>query len=161
MKKYNFFHRVQWIFLGLLISFWTVGHLLGYTEKTLETKVKIERTKDIDSLKNTELTVESVKYWLDYYQVQYSEIVINQVKVETGHFKSYGCRVRNNLFGFHNGKRYLVFDNWIESIIFYKKWQSKYYCEEKYSNYYTFLEDIGYSTNYSYIELLKSMNSRN
>jgi len=53
------------------------------------------------------------------------DFIVAQAMLETGYFTSYGSRERHNIFGFWNGERYLVFDNWQESIDYYYKWLTK------------------------------------
>jgi hypothetical protein len=52
---------------------------------------------------------------------------------------------KNNLFGFKKN-RYLSFDSWQESVLYYKKWQAKYYKDPD-EDYYNFLVRIKYATN--------------
>jgi flagellum-specific peptidoglycan hydrolase FlgJ len=48
---------------------------------------------------------------------KYPNIVTSQAILETGHFKSYGCRERNNLFGLwnHSRQKFYEFDSWRDS----------------------------------------------
>ena len=39
-----------------------------------------------------------VRQYLSSIDCKYADIVTSQAVLETGHFKSYGCRKRNNLF---------------------------------------------------------------
>lgn len=86
--------------------------------------------------------------------IKYPEIVIKQVYHETGHLTSNICKSYNNLFGFRLKSGYIRFNNWIESIVYYKKWQDRHY---KSGDYYTFLEDIGYAEDSLYIQKLKKI----
>lgn len=83
----------------------------------------------------------------------FPEIVTRQAILETGHFKSYSCRVRHNLFGLTKPKGgYFEFSNWKESVTAYKtKVQYKY----KGGDYYMFLDRIGYASAENYIKTLK------
>jgi hypothetical protein len=81
--------------------------------------------------------------------IQFPEIVTAQACFETGWFKSYSARERNNLFGFRhrtyvteeNPNGYLSFDSWEECVIYYKGWQDRKY---KGGDYYDFLHNVGY-----------------
>ena len=92
---------------------------------------------------------------LDYYNVEYPNIVYAQAILETGHFKSKVYREYNNLFGLYNSrtKSYYKFDHWSESVIAYLDFiQNKY---KPPNDYYKFLSDIGYAEDPEYINKLK------
>lgn len=89
---------------------------------------------------------------LDYYDVQYPEIVYAQAVIETGHFRSELCVKHNNLFGLKHGGHYMRFDHWTESVMAYKLMvQSKY----RGGDYYEFLDSIGYAESPDYTDLVK------
>jgi len=107
------------------------------------------------------LTLENVYYYLDSIGVHHKDIVLKQAILETGWFKSYSCRKRNNLFGLTNGrtKKYYEFNHWKESCIGYRDMvQYKYakmgYKYEK-NDYYHFLVKMHYAADKSYINKLK------
>ena len=92
---------------------------------------------------------------LDYYDVEYPNIVYAQAILETGHFKSKVYKEYNNLFGLYNSrtKSYYKFDHWSESVIAYLDFiQNKY---RPPNDYYKFLLDIGYAEDPEYINKLK------
>ena len=92
---------------------------------------------------------------LDYYNVEYPNIVYAQAILETGHFKSKVYREYNNLFGLYNSrtKSYYKFDHWSESVIAYLDFiQNKY---KPPNDYYKFLSNIGYAEDPEYINKLK------
>lgn len=94
---------------------------------------------------------------LEYYNIHHKEIVYAQAILETGGFKSNGCRKGNNLFGLR-GKHYHKYCHWLESVKAYKeKIQSRYKPGE---DYYKFLKRIHYAENPNYINLLKSIVKR-
>lgn len=83
------------------------------------------------------------------------EIVFRQSIWETGWYKSLASRKLHNLFGFKNGK--MSFETWQESVLYYKKWQDKYYKNDK-QDYYQFLINVKYALNgHEYVEKLKSL----
>ncbi|MEE1517367.1 MAG: glucosaminidase domain-containing protein [Lachnospiraceae bacterium] len=97
---------------------------------------------------------------LDYYGIQYPEIVYAQALLETGHFKSKLCTQYNNLFGLYNSrtKSYYRFDNWWDSVIAYRdKVQYKY---KGNTDYYTFLVKLPYATDPDYIRKIKQLEYR-
>lgn len=57
--------------------------------------------------------------------IKYPEVCAAQAVHETGNFKSYGCRYRHNLFGFGGYGSYKEFNNWKQSVEYYKQWQDK------------------------------------
>ena len=94
---------------------------------------------------------------LDYYGIQYPEIVYAQALLETGHFKSKLCTQYNNLFGLYNSRTrsYYRFDNWWDSVIAYRdKVQYKY---KGNTDYYTFLVNLPYATDPNYIRKIKQL----
>lgn len=91
---------------------------------------------------------------LIYYNVREPEIVLRQAVWETGWFKSTVCKKYKNLFGFRTTNGYLRFNTWQNSVIYYKKWQTKHYKE---GDYYQFLIDIGYAEDSLYTDHLKSL----
>lgn len=98
------------------------------------------------------LNKEMVYNYLVSIDCKHPEIVTAQSILETGHYKSYSCRNRKNLFGLRYNHQYLIFDNWKESCDAYlSKVQYKY----KGGDYYKFLDSIGYATDTSYIYKLK------
>ena len=61
-------------------------------------------------------------------EIKHAEIVLKQIRLETGNLKCTGCSLDyNNLFGFFYKGSYLKFDSWQESVDYYKRWQDKYY----------------------------------
>lgn len=90
-----------------------------------------------------------------YYGLKYDTIILTQAKLETGNYKSYQCRVNNNLFGLYNSAKmeYYKFNHWSESIEAYKKWIQYRLKDEE--DYYFFLSRIGYAEDPDYISKLK------
>ena len=106
-------------------------------------------------------TKEEVHEYLISIDCKHPDIVTAQAVLETGHFKSYGCRERNNLYGLWNHKKqeFYKFDNWEDSCHAYLRMiQYKY----KKGDYYVFLKDLGYATDPEYVNKLKkiSLNSK-
>ena len=103
---------------------------------------------------------EGLKEALDYYGIQYPQIVYAQALLETWHFKSKLCTQYNNLFGLYNSrtKSYYKFDNWWDSVIAYRdKIQYKY---KGNTDYYTFLIRLPYATDPNYIRKIKQLESK-
>ena len=101
-----------------------------------------------------------VRQYLSSIDCKYADIVTSQAVLETGHFKSYGCRKRNNLFGLwnHSKQEFYSFDSWKDSCDAYLRMiQYKY----KEGDYYVFLNDIGYASDPNYINKLKRINLGN
>jgi hypothetical protein len=90
-----------------------------------------------------------------YYGLKHDTIILTQAKLETGNYKSYQCRVNNNLFGLFNSSKmeYYKFNHWSESVEAYKKWIQYRYKDEE--DYYNFLNRIGYAEDSSYVSKLK------
>ncbi len=102
-----------------------------------------------------ELTVENLKIELEKAGIEETDVVLRQAILETGWFKCTSCSLgTNNLFGFFYKGKYLKFDNWVESVKYYKWWQDKLYTG---GDYYAFLKKVGYATSPNYIKHLESL----
>ncbi len=88
--------------------------------------------------------------------IKYPEIVTKQAILETGHFKSYNCTHRNNLFGLWNSHthEYYTAWTWRQSI---KQYKDSVQIKYKGGDYYLFLQEIGYATDKNYIKKVKSI----
>jgi hypothetical protein len=108
-------------------------------------------------------TPERVYYECINQGLLHSDIVTSQAIVETGHFKSYNCTKRNNLFGLlhksniteSNPNGYYKFDSWRESVTAYRD-KVQYRLRDN-EDYYLFLKRIGYAEAEGYIKLLKQI----
>lgn len=97
-------------------------------------------------------TKQEVYDYLVSIDCQHPDIVTAQSLLETGHYTSYSCRTRRNLFGLRYNHKYLIFDTWRESCDAYmSKIQYKY----SGGDYYAFLEKLGYATDPEYCFKLK------
>ena len=86
---------------------------------------------------------------MNQQDIKHADIVINQVKLETGNLKYVK---NNNLFGFRGNHGYLKFDTWQDAVRYKKEWQTKKY---KGGDYYAFLLKVKYATDTTYINKLK------
>lgn len=104
-----------------------------------------------------ELTLPNVWYWLNYFDVECSEIVLSQVVLECGwNLDSVGAVGLNNIFGFQTNVP-LAFGHWIGSVIYYKQWQDNFYTG---GDYFEFLNDYGYAEDSLYVNKLKFVHKR-
>lgn len=102
------------------------------------------------------LSKENLHHELIAQGVDFPNIVQAQAILETGHFKSYACLYKNNLFGLRNGDgTYMSFAHWTLAVAAYKKYIQKY--EEPPNNYYEYLRGLGYAEDSSYVEKLKEI----
>lgn len=84
--------------------------------------------------------IDSVINYINTTDIKHKDIVVKQVKLETGNLKCTDCsRDVNNIFGFYYKKQYIKFDSWQDSVDYYSRWQTKWYKE---GNYYEFLDCI-------------------
>ena len=112
-------------------------------------------SKSNDTLITPELTIENVKIAIIDAGIKYPEIVLRQVILETGWLKCTKCSLsRNNIFGFWYKKKYIQFDNWKDCVAYYKRWQDRHYSG---GDYYVFLKKVGFATDPSYVNRLKSI----
>lgn len=101
-------------------------------------------------------TKEEVNSYLVSIDCKHPNIVTAQAVLETGHFKSKGCKVRKNLFGLwnHRKQEFYKFDSWEDSCRAYLRMiQYKY----KNGDYYVFLKNLGYATDPEYTNKLKKI----
>lgn len=97
------------------------------------------------------LTLWHVEQELIKQNVKHINIVMKQIKLETGHLKY----VKDfNLFGFTTKKGLMKFKSLEEAVTYKKQWQDKYY---RGGNYYFFLRKIGYAQDSNYIRKLKQI----
>lgn len=155
-------------FIGLFLV--TIGASIAYSIMLID--LRIEKSSNIEStiVENTDniehsaaptffnqSPEEGLIEALDYYGIQFPQIVYAQALLETGHFKSKLCTQYNNLFGLYNSrtKSYYKFDNWWDSIIAYRDFvQYKY---KGNTDYYTFLVNLPYATDPNYIRKIKQL----
>lgn len=105
------------------------------------------------------LSKENLHHELMAQGVDFPNIVQAQAILETGHFKSYACLHKNNLFGLRNGDgTYMSFAHWTLAVAAYKKHIQKY--AEPPNDYYQYLEELGYAEDSSYIAKLKEIVSK-
>lgn len=93
----------------------------------------------------------------EYYGIQHANIVLAQAILETGHYQSGGCTRDKNLFGLYNSRKqeFFKFEKWYHSVEAYRNMiQSRYDGE---SNYYDWLEKIGYAEDTLYVQKLKQI----
>lgn len=111
--------------------------------------------KSFDDYK--ELNPENVMFWLNFFEVEYPEIVLTQSIQECGwNLDSQRATEDNNIFGLqHSNENSFEYAHWIGSIIRYKKFQSDYY---KGGDYYKFLQDCNYAEDPNYTSKLKQIN---
>jgi hypothetical protein len=105
-----------------------------------------------------------VQRLIEMYQIQHPDIVLRQAMYESGWLMCTNCSWGryNNPFGFRhrsyvsdsNPFGYLYFEGVEEAVLYYLRWQLKYY---RGGDYYEFLKDIGYATRKNYTEELKKM----
>ena len=95
-----------------------------------------------------------------YYDIHTPEVVIAQAILETGHYRSEGCKKDNNLFGLYNSykKEYFKFDHWTESVKAYKNMIQYRYKDGE--DYHMFLDRIGYAEDSLYNNKLKNIIKR-
>lgn len=155
-------------FIGLFLI--TIGASISFSIMLID--LRIEKSSNIESTtaENTDniehsaapaffsqSPEEGLIEALEYYEIQYPEIVYAQALLETGHFKSKLCTQYNNLFGLYNSRTrsYYRFDNWWDSVIAYRdKVQYKY---KGNTDYYTFLVNLPYATDPNYIRKIKQL----
>lgn len=142
-------------FLGMLVGmaflwhYYTVTELLNEQKESEEICVKW-RTEHF------KLSKDNLYNELIAQEIDYPKIVLAQAILETGHFTSYSCKERNNLFGLRRKDgSYMTFDHWTNSVYAYKKYIQKY--KEIPNDYYKFLNDLGYAEDSIYVIRVKQI----
>jgi len=91
--------------------------------------------------------------------IEHAEIVYAQMMLESGNLECTDCSWSNysNPFGFHNGKRYLVYDNLEHALQGYKDWQEWRCpdCESEAEYYDCLVKHWGAVNMVGYVEKLK------
>lgn len=141
---------------------------------TKQKEANMERIIRLDELMSAEFSPGNLKALLFYLEAPHPEIIFNQMKLETGWFRSNVFKNFNNLMGMHYPRirdsysfEYGIADNG-RKVAIYRSWQSsvldmllyiEYYESLGYdsSDYYQFLRDIGYCEKDTYTNILKSM----
>lgn len=98
----------------------------------------------ISSSHTNKVSENEVYCYIKILEIKNPEIVLKQAIYESGHFKSNIFKSKNNLFGFRRSKSYMTFDSWQSCVLYYKKWQDKYY-KDTTQDYYIFLQKKNYS----------------
>ena len=153
--KFTFY--TYWILvgvvIGLLVSFFTPKTTVVYKEinKPNQTIILADSVKPYSSLVDSNVYREIVSN-----NIYHPDIVLAQAKLETGNYKSKACTVYNNLFGLRKPDgSYYKFNSWQESVKAYKDWVQNKYTPP--SDYYDFLDSIGYAEDGNYTNKLKDM----
>lgn len=147
-KKFSRIRRSIFAIGIISISLFTSSYTSSYSESAIKMGPIF-----VDAV--PELTPENVYAQLEKFGIQHPEVVLRQSILETGWYECQYCSLQhNNIFGFRYKKKYLEFDNWVDAVKYYKKWQDKRY---KGGDYYVFLKNVGYATSKTYISKLKSI----
>jgi len=102
-----------------------------------------EIRKDIPIVVSDTFSTALLKKEIKKNNIKFPDTVYAQARLETGNFTSKYFKERNNLFGFRARNGYMYFRDWKESVVFYARWQKKYYRSGE--DYFEFLTRIGYA----------------
>jgi hypothetical protein len=89
--------------------------------------------------------IEAVFIEICKLNIKQPEVVMRQAILETGWMRAPYLMKRNNLFGFRKTS-YLVFNQWQDSVSYYKTWQEKNYNPNMHKDYYGFLDSVRYAS---------------
>lgn len=145
--------------LAMLIVCSTIclGGLTSCNDTTVKSKPTQSDTVVQNQVDTFALTQENVYKMLCSAKIEHPKIVLRQVVLETGHFKSNACINKHNLFGFMDRHGVRNYKTVKESIDTYRFWQHMNYDSKKYPNYYDFLENSGYCEDSAYVDTLKKI----
>lgn len=151
MKKYSFY-------------IWCICLMIALSCTKEQQEPKANRVESfIPFAPNYVLNAENVYREIMANDIKFSDIVLRQVLLESGHFTSHNCLERNNLFGYKGGTKtsdnvhgYAIYNNWMESVEAYSKWQNKRMTDDV-TDYFQFLNDWNYAESEEYERKLKSI----
>lgn len=162
MKDFKHFSWISFLFgviVGIMLySAFLLNYILNVHSVVFKKEPMSGIVNKLDTIKkdsvNIALNDDSLLKELQARNIAHPKIVLAQAKLETGNYTSKVCLTHNNLFGLRKADgSYYKFNHWKESVQAYKD-----YVQYKYqppSNYYKFLEDIGYAEDKSYTDKLK------
>lgn len=147
------------LILSFLILF-GIAFIVIKKEKTIiEEPIPVKLTQP-EFFLSDEPTDSLVLQACEYYGIKHPKIVLAQAILETGHYQSGGCKYDKNLFGLYNSKKgeFFKFDKWYQSVEAYRnKIQYRY---DGTTDYYKWLEQIGYAEDTLYTQKLKQIIKR-
>lgn len=153
MNKYVLYIII--FFSGMLLGMTFLWHYYTVTELLSEQKESEEICVKWRA-EHFKLSKDNLYNELIAQEIDYPKIVLAQAILETGHFTSYSCKERNNLFGLRRKDgSYMTFDHWTNSVHAYKKYIQKY--KETPHDYYKFLDDLGYAEDSIYVVRVKQI----
>lgn len=186
MKDYYSYNNIEreikgiWFaivaFFLLFISSWV--HLLikiDESKKTWVGDIKNEKCEhcltsilcELDSLAKFEVSDSIALSLMKDLDIQHPQIVLAQMKLESGHYQSNLAKTNNNYFGMrHPAQRltvsvkskngYAHYRNWAYSILDYALWQRRYAYNLSEDDYLTKLSKV-YAEDKNYIEKVKKL----
>jgi len=150
---------------------WPLVTILFIVIIGITTPIGISQCKDVKKFLHIKtvppLTEQNLLDSLVKWNCYFPELVIKQMKIESANFNSNIFHQTNNLMGMTYPSRrqttaigkykvgkytYAVYDNWVSSAKDYLLFQQTYFTE-KY--YHSFLENVGYAEDSSYINKIK------
>lgn len=122
---------------------------------------------ELDSLAKFDVSDSLALSLMDDLNIQHPQIVLAQMKLESGHYQSKLAKTNNNYFGMrHPAQRltvsvkskngYAHYRNWAYSILDYALWQRRYAYDLNESDYLTKLSNV-YAEDKNYIEKVKKL----
>jgi len=144
---------------SILIIALTILSIVCYAPTQQRTFIVVKPTKV------SFLSLDDIRMLLIKYDVQHVDIVLAQIRLETGNLHSKLYKTNNNLFGMKYpkgrettalGERcgHAYYDSVESCVKDYALWQQIKY---QGGDYYSFLEDIGYATDTQYVYKLQQM----
>lgn len=134
-------------FLAFILSIYSIA-LNTNTERLIESlhspkKVVLEHNSPtsliiaLDSWGEKELNDENILAFIEFVGIEHSHIVLAQMKLESGHYKSKLAKENNNYFGMKHPSRrattslgskngFASYKNWVCSVLDYALWQCTY-----------------------------------
>lgn len=144
---------------GLIFTLIVLGFGLFITGKIIAEKHSSKEQQEPKANRVESFLPFAPNYVLNYTNVyaeimrldiKFSEKVLRQTIVESGHYKSYNCINRMNITGMKGGVKcsenpngYAIFNTWMDCLENYKTWQTERITESC-ADYYDFLQSFGY-----------------
>ena len=122
----------------------------------------------LDNVYSYDFSTELFKEALVYAGIRYPEIAYKQAVLETANFTSELFVMANNLFGIRPAKKrettnqgcylwHAYYLHWWDSVKDYKLLIDYWSCKSPITDYYSFLQEIGYATDPNYIKKLQNL----
>ena len=108
-----------------------------YTPKTEHYEDVVDTMGKVHEIGKRDISIDNIYFLFEYLNIEHSDIVLAQMKLESGNFNSNLAKNNNNFFGMKhpqtrptmslgNKNGYASFKSWSYSVLDYALWQRRY-----------------------------------